>query len=152
MASECEFTYQDYSKEISKARFKINAITAANFDATVSLVNALSAAILGCQVENALQSKKVIAQNNFITRAPATDKASQRETKWLMTLEDATLHTLSRHEFPLADSQYVQANTDFMDLSDGVGEALKTAVEAVVLSPAGNAVLLVSVQYVGRSL
>jgi len=152
MPSQCEFTYQDYSREKSRVRFNVQTMTAANFDATISLINALSTAILGVQVENALQSKRVIAQDNLISRAAATDKASQRETKWLITLEDATLHTLSRHEIPLADTQYVTANTDFMDLSAGAGDTLKSAVEAGCKSPAGNAVNVMSVQLVGKRL
>ena len=150
MPSQATFKYQDYSRETSSVRFDVATLTAANFDATITLINSLSTAILGVQVENALQSKIVTAQNNLISRSPATDKAAQRESKWLLTLEDNTLHSLSRHELPLADTQYVVANSDFMDLSTSPGSALKTAVEAVVKSPAGNAVSLVSVQFVGK--
>lgn len=152
MPSKATFEYQDYSREKSKVGFDIVEMTAANFDATITAINALSTAILGVQVENALQSKIVTAQNNLISRSPATDKASQRESKWMLTLEDNTLHSLSRHEVPLADTQWVTANSDFMDLSAGPGAALKTAVEAIVKSPAGNAVSLVSVQFVGKRI
>lgn len=152
MASQAEFTYQDYSRETSRVKFNVQQMTAANFDATIALINTLSTAILGVQVENALQTKRVVAQNNLISRAPASTKPAQREVKWVVTCEDDTLHTLSRHEIPLADTQWVTANTDFMDLSAGVGLALKNAIEAAVLSPAGNSVSVASIQLVGRSV
>lgn len=152
MASQVVFSYKDYSKEISHARFDVTTMTAANFDATNTAINALSTAILGIQAENCLQGKRVVSASTFVTRAPATDKAAQREKKWLLTVEDNTLHTLSRHEVPIADTQYVTANSDFMDLSADPGLALKTAVEAVVKSPAGNAVTLISVQFVGKRI
>lgn len=152
MASQAEFTYQDYSRETSRVKFNVQQMTAANFDATITLINTLSTAILGVQVENALQTKRVVAQNNLISRAPASTKPAQREVKWVVTCEDDTLHTLSRHEIPLADTQWVTANTDFMDLSAGVGLTLKNAIEAAVLSPAGNSVSVASIQLVGRSV
>lgn len=152
MPSKVTFEYQDYSRERSKVGFDIVTITAANFDATISAVNALSSAILAVQKENALQSKIVQAQNTLISRSPASDKASQRETKWMLTLEDATLHTLTRHEIPLADTQWVTANSDFADLDNPPFDALKTAIESTVKSPAGNSVLLVSAQLVGKRI
>lgn len=152
MGSEVVFSYKDYSMEMSHAKFRITDMTAANFDVTITAINSLSTAILGVQKENALQSKRVVAQNNFLTRAPAANKLSQREMKWLLSVEDTTLHTISRHEVPLADPTLTTANTDFMDLSTGAGAALKTAVEAVVKSPAGNGVLLISVEFVGKRI
>lgn len=152
MPSKVSFEYQDYSRERSKVGFDIVTITADNFDATINAVNSLSAAILATQTENALQSKKVMAQDTLVSRSPASDKASQRERKWMLTLEDATLHTLSRHEIPLADSQWVTANSDFADLGASPFAALKTAIEATVKSPAGNSVLLVSAQLVGKRI
>jgi hypothetical protein len=152
MPSKVSFEYQDYSRERSKVGFNIVTLTAANFDATISAVNSLSSAILAVQKENALQSKKVMAQDTLVSRSPASDKASQRETKWLVTLEDATLHSLSRHEIPMADTQWVTANSDFADLSASPFDDLKTAIEATVKSPAGNSVLMVSAQLVGKRI
>lgn len=152
MASEVVFSYRDYSKEPSNAKFRVQDMTAANFDATITLINSLSTAILGVQVENTLQTKRVVAQNNFISRAPATDKSCQREIKWLVSLEDTTLHSVSRHEIPQADPTLVSANSDFVDLSAGAGAALKTAIEAVVKSPAGNSVVVLAVELVGKRI
>lgn len=152
MGSEVTFTYQDYSREKSNVRFKITTMTAANFDATNTAINALSTAILALQPENSLQSKRVASANNFITRSPAADAGTQREMKWLAIFEDSTLHTLFRHEIPQADPSLLGSNSDYLDLSAGVGQAFKTAAEAVVKSPADNACVLLSVQFVGKRL
>lgn len=152
MGSEVTFTYQDYSREKSNVRFAVTTMTAANFDATNTAINALSTAILAIQKENCLQSKRVIAQNNFITRSPASSAAAQREMKWLLLFEDNTLHTLFRHEIPIANPDLLTSNSDYLNLGAGVGSDLVDAAEAVVVSPAGNTASLVSVQFVGKRI
>lgn len=152
MGSEVTFTYQDYSREKSNVRFNVTTMTAANFDATNNAINSLSAAILALQQENTLQSKRVMSANNYISRAAATDKSCQREIKWLALFEDATTHSLFRHEIPQAKLSLLDQNSEFLDLGAGDGAAFKTAAEAIVKSPAGNSCNLVSVQHVGKRL
>lgn len=150
--SYAEWSFQDYSREKSRVRMQFQDITAANYDATKTLMDNVRTAILGIQQENCEQTYTVVAQSIFNSRAPASNKASQRESKWLLTLADTVTNKLSRHEVPIAKLDLVTANSDFMDLSAGAGLALKTAIEAGVKSPAGNAVSLISVQYVGKRL
>jgi hypothetical protein len=152
MPGKISYSFQDYSREKSSVQFDVATLTAGNIAGTVVAMDNLLAAIVAVQVEDCSQSKKLVAVDTPISKAPATDKAAQRETKWMVTLEDDTLHTLSRHEIPIADTQWVTANSDFMDLSAGVGQALKTAIEAIVNSPAGNSVSVASVQLVGKRL
>lgn len=152
MAGLASFSFRDYSRELSSVRFALPDFTAANYDALLTGVGGLQTAMLALQVENALQSRRIIADNTFYTRSPATSKAAQRENKWLVVAEDATLHTLFRHEIPLANTTHVTGNSDYMDLSAGVGLAFKTAFEGIVDSPGGNSSLLVSVQFVGKRI
>lgn len=151
MPSRASFSYKDYDGEVGSVGFDIATLTAANFDATINLVNALSTAILGVQTENCLQNKVVTAQNNYVSRSKAATKPAQREHKWIVTLEDATTHRLTTHEIPIAAVGLVGTDVDTLDLADnGVGEALKTAIEAVVKFPGtGNAVNVMSVVYSG---
>lgn len=152
MPSKCGFTYKDYDGETSTVTFDITTVSAANFDATNTAVNALSTAILAVQTENSLQSKRMLAVDNFISRAKAAENTTQREHVWVVTLEDATTHRIFTHQIPQADVTLVGTDVDTLDLSTGVGGALKTAIEAVVKAPGtGNAVNLVSVHYSGRS-
>lgn len=153
MGSIASFSYQDYSKEKSTARFAVVTFTAANFDATNTLIIALQTAITGVQTEDCLADRRVISDNTFVTRTPPLLKASQRENKWLLLAEDGTTHKLFRHEVPCADPQYLVNNTDFANLADGAEmAALKTAFDAVVKSPAGNSASLLSAQYVGKRI
>lgn len=148
MPSKCGFTYKDYDGQVASTTFDIVTLTGANLDATNTLVNSLSTAILAIQTENALQSKRVIAVDNFISRAKASDKDSQASNKWVLTIEDAVTHRLATHQIPLADVMQIGTDVDTLDLSAGNGQALKTALEAVVKFPGtGNAVNLVSVHY-----
>lgn len=148
MASQCSFSYRDYDNQLSSCGFDITTITGANLDTVNTAVNALSAAILAIQTENSLQSKRLIAADNFISRAKATEKDTQRAHKWVVTLEDATNHRLTTHRIPQADVSLIGEDVDTLDLGAGAGAALKTAIEAVVKFPGtGNAVNLVSVHY-----
>jgi len=150
MASRTSFSYKDYDSEVSSVGFDVTTLTAANFDATISAINTLSAAILGVQTENCLQSKTVTAQSTFISRAKAATKPAQREHKWIVTLEDATTHRLTTHEIPIADVALVGTDVDTLDLSAGVGGTLKDAIEAVVKFPGtGNGVNVMSIVYSG---
>lgn len=151
MPSKASFTYKDYDSETSTCSFDITTVTAANFDATNTAVNALSTAILGVQTENSLQTKRVMAVDNFISRAKATEKDTQREHIWIVTLEDATTHRLFTHQIPQADATLVGTDVDTLDLTAGVGLALKDAIEAVVKAPGtGNAVNVAGVHYSGK--
>lgn len=151
MPSKASFTYKDYDGETSTCSFDITTMTAANFDATNTAVNALSTAILGVQTENSLQTKRILAMDNFISRAKASDKGTQREHLWVLTLEDATTHRLFTHQIPQADVDLVGTDVDTLDLTADPGLALKTAIEAVVKAPGtGNAVLLAGVHYTGN--
>lgn len=153
MASQASFSYIDYSREMSHVRFWVVTMTAANFDATNTAIIALQTAITGVQTEDCEASRRVMSDDTFITRTPPLLKASQRENKWLLVAEDAVTHKTFRHEIPCADTQYLVSNTDFANLDDGAeAEAVKTAFDAVVKSPAGNASSLIAMQYVGKRL
>lgn len=152
MPGKIGFTFQDYSREKSRVQFDCATLTAGNIAGTIVAMDNLLAAIVATQVEDCTNQKTLVAVDTKVSGSAATEKASQRELKWIVTLEDDTLHTLSRHEIPIADPQYVVANSDFMDLSAGVGQALKTAIEAIVDSPAGNSVSVASIRLGGKRL
>lgn len=150
MASKVRFSYKDYDEEVSSVQFTTVPITAANFDAQVTAMNNLSTAILGVQTEASLQSKMLTAVDDFISRAKATEKATQREHRWILTLEDTVTHRLTTHQIPQADVSLISTDSDVLDLSTGPGATLKTAVEAMARFPGtNNPVLLLSVTYTG---
>lgn len=152
MPSEVSFSYLDNSGEKSNVRFNIASMTAANFDATHTAIIALQTAITALQPEDCLASRREVAINQYVTRTPPLLKATQREQKLLLLFEDTTLHTLFRNEIPCFNTDKLVMNEDYVLLTAGEGAALKTALEAIVKSPAGNGVSLVKAQYVGKRI
>lgn len=154
MAGLYSLSFLDYSKEdrASTARFHIAALTAGNIAAQLTAVAALKSAIDGITL-GTLATERVLAQDNFLSRARPTDPTAQRENKWLYVYEDNTTHRLFRGEIPTANITLLDAPSDHIsDITTGVFGAFKTAFEAVVLSPDGNAVTLHDIQFVGKRL
>ena len=81
-----------------------------------------------------------------------------RSIKWLCTYQDNVDASEHRLEIPTADLTLQALPSSFIDLAAGSGLAFKTAFEAAVTSPispgqgGGNAVTLLSVEYVNRTL
>jgi hypothetical protein len=151
MASQYGVTYKDYNREVANTRFDVTALNAGNLAAETVKHTALLAAIQAVSIGE-LQRERVVLTNTYSSSAPASSNLAQRENKWLCTGEDSTTHKTFRHEIPCADLTLLDANSEFMDLSADEGLALKTAFDDCVISPAGNASVLISVQFVGKRL
>lgn len=157
MSSMYEITYNDHTLNNSgtpeKGRMKVHItdINAGNL-ATVATALATLLAAIQAIVIGELAHETIILSNTFSSAAPASSPLAQRENKWLVRYTDTTTHRIFKTEIPTADLSLLGSNSEFLDLSAGAGLAFKTAFEAVVKSIAGNAVAVVSVQFVGRSL
>lgn len=146
-----EEQYADYGNE--KARFKlpVATLTAANYVAKKALIDTLVTSITAVVIGN-LNQETIIIDRVAVVAGAATSNLAQRENKWLCRYHDATNAKKYRAELPTADLSQLAAHSEFLDLSGGVGAALKAAFEAIVVSPFddGHAVVLDSVQFVGR--
>lgn len=142
----------DYSNEKSNVKFRIDQVTAGNYTAQATAVSDLQVAIGGITL-GTIASRILTAEETFISRTPPSDKAAQRESKWLVRSEDAVTHEILRHEIPTADASLLSSNSDLITVfPTGVLANFKTAWEAVVVSKAGNAVTLLSLEFVGKRL
>lgn len=152
MASKLTLTYRDYSEpeETGTAQFTGTTLTAANFDAQATLMNALRAATANIT----LGSLKKEARTAVETLSPGALPASafaQRETKWLVRYRDDVTGEPFRLEIPCADLDLLDpAQKDKADLTGVEMAAFVVAFEAFQLSPNGNAVTLIEVRHVGR--
>lgn len=145
-------SFLDYSNERSATKFRIDQVTAGNYTAQATAVSNLQTAMGGITLGN-IASRILTAEETFISRTPATDKAAQRESKWLVRSEDTVTHEIVRHEIPTADQSLLSGNSDLITVfPTGVLADFKTAWEAVVVSKAGNAVTLISLEFVGKRL
>lgn len=144
-------TMQDYDGESTTFRVNTAALTAANFDAQVALNVALGVGIVGI-TRGHLQ--KIVYSNEIISPSVPDDPLSQRENKWLIRFHDAvTEEKQSPIELGTADLTVLDPNNrGYAQMGDaGAVDAFVDAFEAYVLSKDGNAVVIDSIQFVGRN-
>lgn len=152
MTSSYSVSILDYSNEKSSTRVAVEDIDGTNFAATVTAVQALRNAIGGITL-GTVSSDDLTALSTFISRTPPTDKAAQRESKWLVRYEDDVTHKIYRNEIPTADQALLSGNSDLItSFPVGVLGTFKSAFEAIVRSPANNSVTVLSLQFVGKRL
>lgn len=144
-------TYLDYSGEKSNVRLRVEEITTANIASQLTQVTALGAAIAALSI-GTLHKASLIQDDSLISNTKPTSPFAQRETKWLVIYRDTVTEQLYSYEIPCADlsAANLSGNTDDANLSSSEWAAFITAFEAVVLSPDGNAVDVVSAKHVGR--
>lgn len=139
-------SWKDNSGEIGRTEFNIGDLTAVSLPGALTQMGALDTAIQAMILGAKVQSRWGDA-DNFAATNPAS-KLCQRGVKWTLQGRDSTTGVPVINHVPTADLTKLPAgSTEDIDLSAGVGAALKTAYEALVKSPAGNAVVLERVYY-----
>lgn len=143
----------DGRPESASMEVPITTITPANQAATVTAWGNLLTAFAGVTLGRYIKNTLTLARDVTGAQIPATDPLAQRENKWLCRYHDATTFEQFVASLPTADLSLHIANSEFVDLTAGAGLAVKTAWEAVVVSPsdAAHAVVLDSMQFVGRN-
>jgi len=138
----------DYSNEDSTASFPV---ADAVLDASLtSLFNAVDGIVIGAIGQSKLN---VSAAKDAGPGGNSADKFAQRKLKWLCRYHDATTLEALTLEIACPDAALLTGNTDFADLGAGDGLAFKTDFDTHVKARrTGNAVVLDSVQLVGRRL
>jgi len=121
--------------------------------AVQALADAVDAIIRGTDVSAVVTVPNVV---DVGLPGPATDIDADRGNKWLLRTsvpaDNGAQGAIYKNEIGTADNGALPAaSNDFLDLSAGVGLALKTAWDAVYVSKQGNAGTLLSVQQVNRS-
>lgn len=152
------FTYNDNTikangrPESATVEVPVATLTAANYVAKKALIDDLYTAfdsiIIGVPAR-----MNVVIERNQMSPVAAASVLAQRENKFLIRYHDATTLQKFQAAVPTADLTAVVDHTEFIDITAGGGLAVKTAFEAIVVSPnnAANAVVLDSIQFVGRN-
>jgi hypothetical protein len=161
MALPVSFYSQTYADNTIKSNGQVEKsgwtvavanLTAANVVAQDVLIGTLGVAIdailLGVRTEIAV----VFARQHQGT-GPSSNPLAQRENKFLIRYHGATLFKKFNISIPTADLTKLMTNSEFVDVTSGPGQAIKTAWELVVVSPddAAEATILDSIQFVGRN-
>jgi hypothetical protein len=140
----------DHDSEGSNVGVNIADLNAGNIAASLvelaALRDAIDAVILGTP-----RTEQVIASTADIAGVAPANGFAQRETKWLVSGVD-TQGLSSTLEIPTANLALLPNGSGVLDIGAGVGLALATALNAVWLSRAGNAVTVSRIIHVGRNL
>ena len=113
-----------------------------------ALVDAVDGVILGAASRGVISVPEVVDAGSQV---PPADEQANRGNKWLLRVQEATTGKIFRHEIGTADNaQLADPSSDYVDLTAGVGLALKTAFEAAWESDEARSGVLLSVQQVTR--
>jgi len=149
--SKVEVQFLDYSLERSTATFEGVEITAANFAAQKTLIDSLVGSLQAITLATKIKDSRTAVETKFTETRP-TSPYAQRENKWLLRFTDNVNPTGNgSKEVPAPDLDLLNAEGTYLDLTSTEGAAFKTDFEAFQRSRLGNAVTLVSAQYVGRN-
>lgn len=144
-----DFAVSTIDRQSKRSTMRLGVDTGATDPELQAVVDAVDAIILGSAASG---NKTVTTVVDAGVAAPPADKAANRGNKWLLRLQDSVNGNIFTHEIGTADdAQLPSAGDDYLDLTAGVGLALKTAVETVYESPYGNTGVLLSVQQVNRA-
>lgn len=144
-----DFAVSTIDRQSKRTTMTMGVLDAATNPELQAVVDAVDGVILGAAASGTKVTREEIDAGSAV---PPTDKAAQRENKWLLRFQDSVNGEIFTHEIGTADSDQLPTSTDdYLDLTVGVGLALKTAVDAVYESPYGNAGSLLSVQQVNRA-
>lgn len=146
------WTFLDHSNEAASMGINVAAPTAAGFDAQQSALLALQVAIEALTGGQVVKDQTSLAHQ--YTRTIPPSQSAQRENKFIVIYEDATLHTLHKVEMPTANlaasGVVIPAGTDDLDLSQTEVAAFIAAFEAVAKAPRTlNNVNVVRIYYSG---
>lgn len=139
-------SWKDNSNEIGRTEFNIGDLTAVSLPGALTQMGALESALQAVVLGAKVQSRWGDA-DSFAAAAPSS-KLAQRGVKWTLQGRDSTTGVPVINHVPTADlTKLPSGSSEDLDLTTGVGATLKTAYEALVKSPAGNAVVLERVYY-----
>lgn len=142
---------KDGNGKISTATFPTVAPSDAQITALYNAVDGL--------VKGKLQGSSFVEETaKDAAQAGLAPGSATRVNKWLCSYQDNTDASEHSLEIATADLDLQASPGNTVDLTAGAGLAFKTAFEAAVKSPVtpgqggGNAVTLLSVEFVGRNL
>lgn len=128
---------------------QINVADAETVPNLQAVDTAMDAIILGSAVQGIRTIDETIDAGSQI---PPADNDANRGSKWLFRSEDSVTLRIYTNEMGTADyAALPNPQTDFLDLTAGLGLAMKTAWDVVYKTIAGNAGVLLSIQQITRT-
>jgi hypothetical protein len=158
---ELNFSIRDNTGETGPVNIHTGAVTAVSLPDLLTEIGALRTAIDGVSI-GVIADEELKVFDTRLSGARASSKLAQKGVKWLCSYMDNTAffddpvnaipnagyQKIFTFSIPCADLTLLPDGEEYLDLTAGVGLALKTAFDATSRSPYGGRGLLQTVRYV----
>lgn len=156
MGVQVNVSWRDQSNEVAGFTFYQPSVAAdgSNWAAITADISTIIAALNAVTLGNLFQQRVVASTTKYTNAIPTT---GNRELKVLVRYQDDVTLKVHSFEIPMPDESKFPfvAGSDFVDINDtSIVEftTLLAAINSDFLSPAGNAVTVISMERVGRNL
>jgi len=140
---------RDSSNEVSVSKWNVGDLTPITLATALTQMGDLKTAINAVVLGEGASSGW--GDNDQLPVVRPTDASCQRGIKWTVAWQDTVTGGKGNNYIPTADLSLLPlvggVRSEDMDISAGVGLALKTKIEALCKSPAGNAIMVYRVYY-----
>lgn len=151
------FTWYDYDGEKSTMQVNTVEITELTLAAQSTALGTLRTAMN--DITLAAVSKAAVTDNLFDAKTIPSDQFAQRETKWVIVVQDSAGNVYKANEIPTADLSLLENGSKYIIKNgvvsvtdpDGFVADFKTAYEAVALSQNGLTVTILDMYQAGRN-
>lgn len=142
---------RDSSNELGKTEWNIGDLTAVSLAGALTQMGALKAAVEA--VTLGVVASERWGDSDVVSNSIPSSGNAQRGVKWNVLIEDNTTHLKTTNYIPTADLSLLPnapggGKLEDLDLTTGVGQDLKEAVEALVKYPGtGNSVTVLRIYF-----
>lgn len=151
------YTWYDYDGEKSGTSINVAEVTELTLAATAIALGALRTAMN--DITLSVVSKSQVTDTLFDTKSVPTNQFAQRETKWVVIVQDSAGNIYKANEIPTADLSLLEGGSKYIIKNgvvsvsdpDGFVADFKAAYEAVALSQNGLAQTIIDMYQVGRN-
>lgn len=146
--------FEDYGEEKSTVSVRTPPVTVLTdtYETRDGLLEDARTAIQGVSLGKVLVVDKGYAVTYPNAPGGAASSLAQRENKWYLRFRDVATNDIGGLEIPCADLSLLDADKrGFLDEDSSEWSALVSALEAIMVSKAGNAIVLLDARHVGRN-
>ena len=140
---------RDSSNEVGSSKWNIGDLTALSLAGALTDMGALTTAIENVTLGEV--SNTSWGDSDARAYARPTDAQAQRGVKWTVSWQDTVTFGKGSNTIPTANLDLLPTvggnRVEDLDLTTGAGAALKTAIEGLARSPAGNTITVLRVYY-----
>lgn len=143
------YGFRDSSNEVSVSKWNVGDLTPVTLATALTEMGNLATAMLAVTLGTGASSGW--GDNDQLAVVRPTAAECQRGIKWTVAWQDTVTGSKGNNYIPTANLSLLPlvggVRSEDLDISAGVGLALKQKIEALCKSPAGNAILVYRIYY-----